>query len=181
MVDPAKSLQNSPAIYADHKAAKRQIFLDHLAISSSVRQAREVAGIANSTLHFWRDNDPDFAAAWLKALVEGYDLLEMEMLERARTGVERKIYYQGHLVEAARDYDHKTALQLLRMHKESVASVRAAKVELAAHPEQAHDQLEEKLKQVNLRLGAFRAEKQRAQQTGSDPNAATQNGVAYDE
>ncbi|WP_422344871.1 hypothetical protein [Parasphingorhabdus sp.] len=146
---------------AAHKAAKKRVFLEQLTITSSIKQSREVAGIPNSTLHSWKNNDPDFAAAWLKALAEGYALLEMEMLERARHGVERKIFYHGKHVETVRDYDHKTALTLLRMHKETVALVRAAQAELAVEKEPVRDTLDEKLKKINVRLRAFQAEKRR--------------------
>lgn len=149
----------------NHFAAKRAAFLEHLAISSSVKESMAVAGIASSTLYKWKRNDPDFEVAWMKALAEGYALLEMEMLERARAGVERKIFYHGEHRETVRDYDHKTALALLRMHKKSVALVRAAQAELAAQlagePEPVRDTLDEKLKKINVRLRAFRQEERR--------------------
>ena len=128
--DPQTDTQVDPR--ADHDEARRAAFLEHLAITSSVKKSMTVAGIAKSTLYSWKNNDPDFEVAWMKALAEGYALLEMEMLERARAGVERKIFYHGEHRETVRDYDHKTALVLLRMHKESVALVRAAQAELAA-------------------------------------------------
>ncbi len=148
-------------IREDHYAAKRAAFLEHLAISSSVKESMAIADIASSTLYKWKRNDPDFEVAWMKALAEGYALLEMEMLERARAGVERKIFYHGEHRETVRDYDHKTALVLLRMHKESVALVRAAQAELAGEPEPVRDTLEEKLKKINQRLRAFRQEERR--------------------
>ena len=163
---------------ADHKVAKQRAFLEHLAITSSIKKSAAVAGIANGTLYFWRERDPDFAAAWLKALAEGYALLEMEMLERARKGVERKIYYHGKHVGTVRDYDHKTALQLLRLHKETVALVRAAQAEQAVE-EEPEDTLDEKLKKINVRLRAFRAEKQRKQAAKQDPDGSERNGAVH--
>lgn len=149
----------------DHFSSKRAAFLEHLAISSSVKESMTVAGIPSSTLYEWKKSDPDFEVAWMKALAEGYALLEMEMLERARAGVERKIFYHGEHKETVRDYDHKTALALLRMHKESVALVRAAQAELVAElagePEPVRDTLDEKLKKINVRLRAFREEERR--------------------
>lgn len=169
--DPYQELRD------DHKVAQRRAFLEHLAISSSIKQSAEVADVGNSTLYYWRQNDPDFAAAWLKALAAGYELLEMEMLERARRGVERKIFYHGELVETVRDYDPKAAMQLLRLHKETVALVRAAQAELAAEPEPVRDTLDEKLKQVNIRLRAFQAEKRRKRLAGSENEAAERGSV----
>lgn len=146
---------------ADYDAARRATFLEHLAMTSSVQKSMTVAGIARSTLYGWKNRDPDFEVAWMKALAEGYALLEMEMLEWAREGVERKIFYHGKYVETVRDYDHKTALALLRMHKETVALVRAAQAELAVEEEPVRDTLDEKLKKINVRLRAFQAEKRR--------------------
>lgn len=159
---------------ADHNAAKRKVFLEQLAITSSVTQSAAIAGIAHSTLYSWKKSDPDFAAAWLEALAAGYELLEMEMLERARQGVERKIFHHGKHVATVRDYDHRAALQLLRMHKEAVALVRAARAEVAAQAEPVRDTLEEKLKKVNMRLRAFQAEKRRKRQK-PDPETARCN------
>jgi len=163
MAETNKDPQPDPR--ADHNAAKRAAFLEHLAISSSVKESMAVADIASSTLYKWKRSDLDFEVAWMKALAEGYALLEMEMLERARAGVERKIFYHGEHRETVRDYDHKTALVLLRMHKESVTLVRAAQAELAAEsaaePEPVRDTLDEKLKKINVRLRAFREEERR--------------------
>lgn len=154
----------------DHYAARRAVFLQELALSSSVKRAAKLARIPNSTLYLWRESDPDFAAAWLKALAAGYDLLEMEMLDRARKGVMRTIYYHGKKVATVRDYDHKMALQLLRMHRDAVALVRAAQAEVAAEPVQ--DTLDEKLKQINVRLRAYQAEKRRKKRLLADGGAS---------
>ena len=152
----------------DHYEAKRGIFLEHLALTSSVKQSAQVADIPNSTLYLWQERYPEFAAAWLKALAAGYELLEMEMLERARQGVERKIYYHGELIETVQDFDNKMCLQLLQMHKQAVALVRAAQItaaaEQAAQAEPVRDTLDEKLKKVNERLRAYQAEKRRKQE-----------------
>lgn len=154
----------------DHYAARRAVFLQELALSSSVKRAAKLARIPNSTLYLWRESDPDFAAAWLKALAAGYDLLEMEMPDRARKGVMRTIYYHGKKVATVRDYDHKMALQLLRMHRDAVALVRAAQAEVAAEPVQ--DTLDEKLKQINVRLRAYQAEKRRKKRLLADGGAS---------
>ena len=166
----------------DHFAARRAVFLKELARTSSVKKSADEANIPNSTLYLWRDNDPDFAAAWLKALAAGYELLEMEMLDRARKGVKRTIYYRGEKVATVRDYDHKMALQLLRMHRESVALVRAAQAQQAAEAqaEPVRDTLDEKLKKVNERLRAYQVEKRRNQQRlindGGDSAANNEGG-----
>ncbi|MEP2102842.1 MAG: hypothetical protein ABJP02_18240 [Parasphingorhabdus sp.] len=172
-----------PTVQADprgnHKVTRQKVFLEQLAMTSSVKQSAEIANIANSTLYSWKENDADFAAAWLKALAAGYELLEMEMLERARKGVERKIFYRGKQVDTVRDYDHRAALQLLRLHKETVALVRAAQAEMAAEPEPVRDTLDEKLKKINVRLRKFQAEKRRKQAGDSAPDRGERNGAVH--
>ncbi len=158
-LDPQLDRQLDPR--SDHKAAKQRTFLEHLATTCSVEKSMKVAGIPCSTLYSWQEKDPGFAAAWLKALAAGYQLLEIEMLERARKGVKRKIYYHGKRVATVRDHDHKMAMKLLTLHKKSVALVRAAQAELAAEPEPVRDTLDEKLKKINVRLRAYQAEKRR--------------------
>lgn len=180
--------QQKPRSLDDHYAVKRTAFLEHLAISSSVKQSAAVAGIPNSTLYLWQRRYPDFAADWLLALAAGYELLEMEMLERARQGTERKVYYQGKVVDTVRDYDNKMALNLLRLHKEAAALVRAAQAEAAAEQaaqaEPVRDTLAERLAKANVRLRAYQAEKRRERQglngggaSAGGKHAAEQGGM----
>ena len=65
-------------------AKKIERFLETLAESSNVRAAADAAGIAPRAVYRLRRDDPDFARAWYAALAEGYDNLEMEMLEHLR-------------------------------------------------------------------------------------------------
>lgn len=91
-------------------------FLETLAESSNVRAAAEAAGIEPRTVYRLRRNDPEFARAWYAALAEGYDNLEMEMLEHLRSAG------QGAEETArSRRFDTATALRCLAAHRENVA------------------------------------------------------------
>ena len=161
MAETSENPKEQRDLRGEHYGARRKVFLEQLALTSNVKQAARLARIPNSTLYAWRENDADFAAEWLKALAAGYELLEAEMLCRARTGVRRTIYHHGKKVATVRDYDHKMAMQLLRMHKEAAALVRAAEAERRIEAEPVRDSLDEKLKKINVRLRAYQSEKRR--------------------
>lgn len=67
-------------------AARRQVFLDHLASCSNMKQSAEAAGISPSTVNEHRRRDEVFAAQIAEALEAGYEALEAAMMERAATG-----------------------------------------------------------------------------------------------
>lgn len=67
-------------------AAKRQVFLDHLAGCSNVTRAAVAAGVSTVTINYHRRRDPVFAEACAEALDAGYLALHAMMLERAATG-----------------------------------------------------------------------------------------------
>ncbi len=97
-------------------AKKIERFLETLAESSNVRAAADAAGIAPRAVYRLRRDDPDFARAWYAALAEGYDNLEMEMLEHLRA------QGAGEITPAsARKFDTATALRCLVAHRENVA------------------------------------------------------------
>lgn len=64
-------------------AAKRQVFLDHLAGCSNVGRAAAAAGVSSVTINYHRRRDPGFAQACAEALEAGYHALEAMMIERA--------------------------------------------------------------------------------------------------
>ena len=91
----------------------REKFLACLAETSNVTASAECADISLSWVYKTKRGDPTFADAWLDALCEGYDHLEMELLCRLRHGEAR----DGPSVK----YDNATALRLLLAHRETRA------------------------------------------------------------
>jgi hypothetical protein len=61
-------------------------FLDKLAETSNVTAAAAAAKIVTSTAYDAKRTKPEFNRKWQRALCEGYELLEMELLNRLRTG-----------------------------------------------------------------------------------------------
>ncbi|MGI8943725.1 MAG: hypothetical protein ACR2FJ_05730 [Qipengyuania sp.] len=101
-------------------AGRLEQFLDELAETSNIAAAAAVADISVSKVYRLRRTDPDFARRWYAALAEGYDNLEMELLQYLRSGGGGG--ETGEASEAAkRKVDTATALRCLAAHRESVA------------------------------------------------------------
>ncbi|MGX7927358.1 hypothetical protein ACWPMX_12400 [Tsuneonella sp. HG094] len=112
-LDGRKTRRVGPAPRRD--AAKIERFLDELAETSNVAAAAAVADLPVSKVYRLRRTDPDFARRWYVALSEGYDNLEMELLQHLRNGGEPA-------ADAPKPkFDVATALRCLTAHRESVA------------------------------------------------------------
>lgn len=93
----------------------RAEFLAGLAETSNVTASAAAAGIDPARAYKVRRKEPAFRALWYAALLEGYEHLELETLERLRTGA---------TADSIR-FDIPNALRLLAAHRESVVRERA--------------------------------------------------------
>jgi len=95
----------------------RDVFLDALAETSNVTAAAAAAGATTSLAYRFRRSDPAFAAQWRRALREGYDNLELELL--------------GHLRDPQPDRKMEVgaAVRLLAAHRATVERERALEEE----------------------------------------------------
>ncbi|WP_336987475.1 hypothetical protein [Altererythrobacter aquiaggeris] len=91
---------------------KRQ-FLEFLAETSNVSASALRAKVKLHRAYQTRRSDPEFAALWRKALFEGYEHLEMEVLA----------YLRGNLPD--RKIDVPNAIRQLAAHRKTVAEIRA--------------------------------------------------------
>jgi hypothetical protein len=140
----------------------REKFLACLAETSNVTASAECADISLSWVYKTKREDNHFAAAWLEALVEGYDHLEMELLFRLRTGESRDI--------PAIKYDNATALRLLLAHKETRARHMAKKANVTA--DEVRASLDAKLAALREQVVARRLE-EAAQADGTGDGTAS--------
>jgi hypothetical protein len=119
-----------PQIRCKHKRAltKAEIaaFLSTLAETCNVSLSAREAGRAARLYYLLRRRDAAFRAAWMEALREGYDLLEVEMVRRARFGSRRDVFYRGRRTATTRVFNDGAALRLLQMHRKSVERMREA-------------------------------------------------------
>jgi hypothetical protein len=125
----------------------REKFLACLAETSNVTAAAQCADISLSWVYRTKREDRAFAEAWLAALCEGYDHLEMELLCRLRTGESRDV--------PANKYDNATALRLLLAHKDTRARYQATQDNVTA--EEIRASLDAKLARLRETVMASRS------------------------
>lgn len=70
---------------------RKKKFLDALAHGWTPTKAAKLAGISRSQAYLWRSQDPEFAADWDEAWIEGVDALEDEAFRRGVTGITREV------------------------------------------------------------------------------------------
>ncbi len=95
----------------------REVFLEKLAETSNVTAAAEWAHVTTSQVYASRRGEPEFARNWQRSLCEGYDNLEMEILNRLRNGESKD--------GAGTKFEYAVALRLLSAHKDSVSREKA--------------------------------------------------------
>lgn len=100
----------------------RAPFLSELAATSNVAASARAAGIAPARAYELRRADPQFYREWQEALCEGYDHLEMTLLQRLRDG---EIKPASGAKRGTRVFDNANALRLLAAHRETAARQRA--------------------------------------------------------
>jgi hypothetical protein len=109
-----RRMYNAPKNWPD-------IFITHLAETSNVKAAAEAADVSQTLVYKKRRSDPAFAERWYAALAEGYDTLEMELLERLRTGRLEDELPDG----TRRKFDIGTAFKCIAAHRETVLREKA--------------------------------------------------------
>lgn len=125
----------------------RPVFLAVLADTSNVTASAKEAGVATSTVYDLRRKDAEFNREWQVALCEGYDNLEMEVLERLRKGELKPLPGAKRNI---RSFDNGAAMRLLAAHRESTARERAFRqftsvAEVRASIERRVERLREKV------------------------------------
>ena len=100
----------------------QDVFLAALASTSNVAASAREAQVPPARAYEARRGDPAFFARWQAALCEGYDHLEMQLLQRLRDG---EIKPASGAKRGTRTFDNATALRLLIAHRETAARQRA--------------------------------------------------------
>lgn len=141
----------------------REQFLACLAETSNVTASAQCAEISLSWVYKTKREDKRFANAWLVALCEGYDNLEMELLGRLRSGEPR---------DAQLKYDNATALRILLAHRETRTKMRAQQDNVSA--EEVRASIDAKLARLREQVLERRAaEDAEARAAKADKGAAT--------
>jgi hypothetical protein len=96
---------------------KDAIFLEALRNGASISSAAKSAAYGRTSIYQWRKDNADFAAAWDEALDEGTDVLEDEVMRRARDGVDEPRFYEGEVCGYVRKYSDTLAIFLLKARR----------------------------------------------------------------
>src|SRR5579872_2742796 len=97
---------------ADEKATAQATFLKDFRMCANLTQAAQKAHVDRSTIYYWRQTDPDFAAKFDEAEEEANDHLRAEIYRRAVEGWEVPVVSAGKLVTTTRQYSDRL-LELL--------------------------------------------------------------------
>lgn len=151
-----------PQIRAKHKRAltpaQIEAFLQALAGTCNVSLAARETGRSARCFYDLRRRDAGFRAAWAEALREGYERLEMEMLERARFGTRKHVFRQGRKTATIRVINEAVALRLLHLHRKTIERLRAADREPAPDAKAIFDELAARVAEIRAERAARRGE-----------------------
>jgi hypothetical protein len=134
----------------DWTPAKQKKFIDALTESCNVTFAAKKAKVSLTTVYRQRSQDATFRAEWGRAVSVGYSQLEMMLLERALHGVEKPVSAKAGEGAVMRHYDDRTALALLKLHRDGAAATDQA-VDTAEH-EEAVERIIARLARLKERL-----------------------------
>jgi hypothetical protein len=116
----------------DWTEAKQRKFIEALTESCNVSFAVKKANVSTTTVYRRRSEDAGFRAEWARAVSVGYSQLEMMLLDRALHGVEKPVSAASPEKGMMRHYDDRTALALLKLHRDGAAAA-DAQVDSAEH------------------------------------------------
>ena len=162
MADPKKA-RRGPSEAARFKQWS-QLFLAELAATSNVTASAKKAGVATSTAYDARRTKAEFNRAWQRALCEGYDHLEMDLLRRLRDG---EVKPAAGAKRGIRAYDNATALRLLAAHRDSAGRQRAIST---------HEDAEAIIQEINAKLEKMRQRQLAAQRRALPAASAPADG-----
>ena len=139
-----------PAVRQRWTAERQARFLAELAATANVSASARAAGMSEASVYRLRRRSAAFCDAWAVALREGYDRLEMMLLDRAMNGVVKPVWHGGKQVGSITEYSDRLALTLISAHRAAVRGGAALPIE---EPGVARARIEERLAEMNLRMG----------------------------
>ncbi len=107
---------NTPSPTTRHDGWHRDLrvkFLEALAQTGNVQASAYFVQRTRQSAYDLKRRDPDFARAWLAALVLAREEAQDKLQERAIEGVEEEVFYHGEVVATRRRYDSRLLLALL--------------------------------------------------------------------
>ena len=96
---------------------KQDEFIQRLSTTCNVTEAAKLIGIRRETAYQFRDQHPEFKAAWENAINQGIDSLEREARHRAAEGTDEPVFHRGQVCGAVRKYSDTLLIFLLKAHR----------------------------------------------------------------
>lgn len=101
-------------------AKLKAAFLDHLAATCNVSEAAEAIGVEPCSVYVLRRRDPAFRAGWSEALMQGYEMLETQLVGHALSGGGARTMANGDVARTG-GIDVELAMRLLGQHRAAMA------------------------------------------------------------
>jgi len=150
----AKIVRNKPAptrLQAPQwTQEKRAQFLEELAQTANVVRSARAAGMPDYKAYRERRANPEFRAKWDAALDEGFDKLELLLLERATYGDAVPPEGEAKVGEKQRAIPTALAMSLLKLRESRRAK---SPPQRPMRGQKLRDQIEARLAEINRRLG----------------------------
>ena len=96
---------------------EKAAFIKALSETASVTKACSLSSVSRTSVYQWRADDPEFLAAWDKALDLATDALEDEAIRRAVEGTDKPVYQGGELVGHVREYSDTLMIFMLKARR----------------------------------------------------------------
>lgn len=113
----AKKPDSTTSTPEETKPAWTAPFIQKLAEGATVTDAAKAAGIHRSRAYQYRDEDPEFDAAWEEVYEHSTEKLEAEAFRRAVKGVQKPVFQNGQRVGSIRQFSDTLLIFLLKARK----------------------------------------------------------------
>lgn len=112
---------------------RQEAFFAALVTNANTRKSAVAAGVSVATIWRWRESDAAFRDRWQRCVAQAYADLEMELIGKARFGIERvsveSVDAKGRRTVRVRSDAPGLAVRLVQMHGQQVSAEMAAEVE----------------------------------------------------
>jgi hypothetical protein len=150
----AEGDDNTPPAAPELSKRWREPFFARLAETSNVAAACEHAGISRTAVYSLRRRDSAFHDRWMRALAEGYDNLEMDLLHQLRTGETKD----------GPKFNPLASMRMLQQHRETVTREKARRANVDAATVRAS--IDRKIAEMRALVLADKLIAERAAQAG---------------
>ncbi|PON11101.1 hypothetical protein C2W62_46595 [Candidatus Entotheonella serta] len=102
-------------------------------------KAAKAAGYTRSRVYAWREQDATWRERWDDAIAEYAETLEAEADRRAKEGVSKPLFYQGHQCGTVQEYSNVLLMFRLKALRPDLYRERAVTVQLPAQAARTSD------------------------------------------